>query len=294
MRRCLLSIRRPGRRQVKVGCHTSISGGIEKAPRRAADAGCECFQIFTRSPRGGKAGEIQSCIAEKFLSDCRRFELSNWYVHTPYIINLASQEEDVRKRSVNMIVEDLQRSDFIGAACAVTHIGTSSGMERSKSVENAVLSIKEILDKTRGLRTKLLIENSAGQGGTLGDTFEEMAEILDKTGPELGVCLDTAHLFAAGYEIRSPEGLEKTLKNINTTFSAGRIGLIHCNDSKVDLGSRKDRHEHIGLGKIGIKGLKLFLSHKGFRHIDVIAETPPLKSALDVRALKKIRQNTSL
>ncbi|WP_462137775.1 deoxyribonuclease IV [Candidatus Mycalebacterium sp.] len=278
---------------MKIGCHISISGGIEKAPQRAAEMGCECFQIFTRSPRGGEPPEITGAVAKKFADERHELGLSNCYVHTPYIINLASAKTDIRKKSVAIIVEDLRRADSVGAACAVTHIGTAAGMKREDAVAKAAKSLKEILNKTRGARVKLLIENSAGQGSTLGDTFEEIAEILDKTGdPNLGVCIDTAHLFGAGYEIRTEEGFEKTVKNINATFSVEQIGLVHCNDSKVDLGSRKDRHEHIGLGKIGTKGFTPLFSHAEFREIDFIAETPPEKSAADVKNLKEIRRKT--
>ncbi len=277
---------------MKIGCHISIAGGIEKAPHRAAGKGCECFQIFTRSPRGGKAPEIEVATAQRFTSDCRKLGLRNYYVHTPYIINLASPEKQIREKSVNMIVEDLKRSDLIGAACAVTHIGTASGAKRHEAITKAAISLNEILERTAGLQTKLLIENSAGQGATLGKSFEEIAEILDKTSPALGVCLDTAHLFGAGYEIRTFEGFEKTVENITVAFPTERIRLIHCNDSKVGLGSRKDRHEHIGLGKIGKQGFQPLFSHEAFRHIDFIVETPPQKSARDVKNLKEIRRKT--
>lgn len=211
----------------------------------------------------------------------------------PYIINLASAKTDIRKKSVAMAVEDLRRADSVGADCAITHIGTAAGMERGDAIAKAAESLKEILNTAYGTRTKLLIENSAGQGSTLGDTFEEIAEILDKTGDRrLGVCLDTAHLFGAGYEIRTEEGFEKIVKNINFTFSVERIGLIHCNDSKAGFGTRKDRHEHIGLGKIGIKGFAPLFSRAEFRRIDFIAETPPEKSASDVKNLKEIRRKT--
>lgn len=278
---------------MKVGCHISISGGIEKAPRRAKEAGCECFQIFTRSPRGGEARKVQGSVAKKFVSDFSELGFSNCYVHAPYIVNLASRESEIRKKSINMLVSDLEYSEYIGATCVVTHIGTSAGMERSEAVTKAARSLKEILDGTRGLEARLLIENSAGQGFTLGYTFEEIGEILDKAGPSLGVCLDTAHLFAAGYEMRSLEGFGKTIKNIDATFSIERVGLIHCNDSKFDLGSRKDRHEHIGSGKMGMISFERLFSFKGFRHVDFVAETPPPKSALDVKILKQIRQNAS-
>ncbi len=280
---------------MKIGCHISISGGIEKSPRRAAEAGCECFQIFTRSPRGGEAPKLHKSTVEKFVSDCGEVGISNFYVHTPYIINLASADTGIRKKSVNIIVEDLERSDSLGAACAVTHIGSSSGMKRKEAITKAALSLREILDRTGGLGTRLLIENSAGQGGSLCDQFEEIAEILDKANHDcLEVCLDTAHLFGAGYDIRSHEGFEETLRNINKTFSSERIRLLHCNDSKVDLGSRKDRHEHIGLGKIGKKGFKVLFSNllrNCFGHADIIVETPPPQCAMDVKALKKIRHD---
>jgi len=277
---------------MKIGCHISIAGGIEKAPRRAADKECECFQIFTRSPRGGRAPEIGTEAAEKFSSDRRELGLFSFYVHTPYIINLASPKNEIRKRSVNMVVEELERSNLIGAACAVTHIGTAAGIKRHEAINRAVISLNEVMEKTDGLRTKLLIENSAGQGATLGKSFEEIAEILDKTGPGLGVCLDTAHLLGAGYEIRTFEGFERIVENIKAAFLPEKIGLIHCNDSKVEIGARKDRHEHICAGKIGKKGFHPLFSHKAFRNIDFIAETPPLKSAQDVKNLKEIRRET--
>ena len=277
---------------MRVGCHVSISGGIEKAPRRAADFGCECFQIFTRSPRGGTAPKIEKAAAQKFRSEHKRLGLADCYVHTPYIINLASANPELRKKSVAMVTLDIERAEEVGATAVVTHIGTAAGADRGKAIEKAGASLREINSAARGMKTRLLIENSAGQGTTLGDTFEEIARILDGAGADTGVCLDTAHLFGAGYELRSPEGFEKTVRAIRQSFSLERVGLVHCNDSKVGMGSRKDRHEHIGLGSIGTEGFEAVIASGVFEEVDFIVETPPSGSAADVKKLKDIRRKT--
>lgn len=277
---------------MRIGCHVSISGGIEKAPRRAADSGCECFQIFTRSPRGGNPPEIEKSAAQKFRSERKRLGLANCYVHTPYIINLASANPELRKKSVAMVAGDLERAEAVGAAAVVTHIGTAAGTGREAAAEKAAASLREITTAARGIKARLLIENSAGQGATLGAAFEEIARILDKAGADTGVCLDTAHLFGAGYELRSPEGFEETVRSIKATFSPARVGLVHCNDSKVEKGSRKDRHEHIGLGTIGTEGFETVMASGVFDKVDFIVETPPSGSAADVKKLKNIRRKT--
>ena len=278
---------------MRVGCHISISGGIEKAPGRAADAGCECFQIFTRSPRGGNAPEIDGATARRFSSDRIRLGLADCYIHTPYIINLASADSMTRRKSADIVAEDLERAELIGAAGVVTHIGTSAGMEKKDAIRNACRSLKEVADRARGIKAEFMIENSAGQGKTLGAEFEEIACILDGAGTGVSVCLDTAHLFGAGYDIRSSENFEETVGSIKSTFSVERVRLIHCNDSKVELGSRKDRHEHIGLGSIGIRGFETVIGSGVFAEVDFIVETPPQNSPLDIKKLKEIKRKTS-
>lgn len=191
-----------------------------------------------------------------------------------------------------MVVGDLERADALGAASVVTHIGTAAGSGRDEAMEKAAASLREITAAVRGAKARLLIENSAGQGATLGHTFEEIARILDKAGANTGVCLDTAHLFGAGYELRSPEGFEETARAIKAAFSPERVGLVHCNDSKVEKGSRKDRHQHIGLGTIGTEGFETVIASGVFDKVDFIVETPPSGSAADVKALKDIRRET--
>ena len=277
---------------MRIGCHISISGGIEKAPGRAAENGCECFQIFTRSPRGGNAPEITKPAAERFRAECKRLKLGGCHIHTPYIINLASANAEIRKKSVAMVAEDLERADALGASSVVTHIGTAAGTGRGKAVKTAAKSLREITRATSGGKAGLLIENSAGQGETLGADFEEIARLLDGAGAEIGVCLDTAHLFGAGCELRTPEGFGETVCAIKSNFLLERVRLVHCNDSKVEIGSRKDRHEHIGRGRIGTKGFETVISSGIFATVDFIVETPPSGCAADITKLKNIRRKT--
>lgn len=278
---------------MKFGAHVSIAGGLEKAPKRAHLLGCECFQIFTRSPRGGKPSRLDSDIIDAFLKDCEKFNLMNYYVHTPYFINLASKSDDVRNNSINLIREDLERSSFLKVNSIMTHLGSSKDMSRKEAVQNVADSVIRIFDGYDGF-SKLLLENSAGQGDTVGDSFEEVAEIINKVNQdELGVCIDTAHMFAAGYDIRDVDSLSKTLKKISNTFGLNRVRLVHGNDSKVGMGERKDRHEYIGEGKIGLEGFRAIINSKKINHLDMIVENPPEGVFKDIKLLKKLRDKNN-
>ena len=271
------------------GTHVSIAGGLEMAPKRAFDLGCECFQLFTRSPRGGKPSRLDDEVIEKFLADCAHFDLQNYYVHTPYFINLASLDSKVRNNSIRLIREDLERASLLRVKSIMTHLGSSKGMKRNEAIKNVAYSVIKILDGYDGF-SKLMLENSAGQGDTIGDTFEEIAEILHLTdNKEVGVCIDTAHMFGAGYDLRDKDRLNITLSKIENSFGLHRVKLIHGNDSKVDLGERKDRHEYIGRGKIGEGGFKAIVSEPRLKHLDIIVENPPEEVAGDIKLLKKFR-----
>jgi len=271
------------------GTHVSIAGSLEMAPKRAFDLGCECFQLFTRSPRGGKPSRLDDEVIEKFLADCVHFDLQNYYVHTPYFINLASLDSKVRNNSIRLIREDLERASLLRVKSIMTHLGSSKGMERNEAIKNVAYSVIKILDGYDGF-SKLMLENSAGQGDTIGDTFEEVAEILHLTdNKEVGVCIDTAHMFGAGYDLRDKDRLNITLSKIENSFGLHRVKLIHGNDSKVDLGERKDRHEYIGRGKIGEGGFKAIVSEPRLKHLDIIVENPPEEVAGDIKLLKKFR-----
>ena len=276
---------------MKFGTHVSIAGGLEMAPKRAFDLGCECFQLFTRSPRGGKPSRLDDEVIEKFLADCAEFGLENYYVHTPYFINLASLDSKVRNNSIRLIREDLERASLLKVKSIMTHLGSSKGMERDVAIKSVADSVIEILDGYDGF-SKLMLENSAGQGDTIGDAFEEIAEILHLTdNNDVGVCIDTAHMFGAGYDLRDKDSLNNTLSKIENSFGLHRVKLIHGNDSKVDLGERKDRHELIGRGKIGEGGFKAIVCEPRLKHLDIIVENPPEEVAGDIKLLKKLRGN---
>jgi deoxyribonuclease-4 len=275
---------------MKFGAHVSIAGGINNSPSRAHALGCECFQIFSRSPRGGKAPVLSDELVESFFNECNKCNIKEYYIHTPYYINLCSEKEDLRRSSITIIKEELERGDILNVKYAMTHLGSSKGVNREKSILKIGDSLKRIMDSVDS-STQLLLENSAGQGATIGDSFEELAKILDIVSDyNIGVCLDTAHMFAAGYDIRDGQ-LSKTIDKIRKTIGIENVKLLHGNDSKVGLGERKDRHEHIGKGKIGIEGFRNIVQSPVFKNINMIVETPPSKVGEDIKILKSLRNS---
>ena len=274
---------------MKFGAHVSIAGGIENAPLRARELGCECFQMFTRSPRGGRSPELDEPLLEAFSRNCGEVAISDYYVHTPYFINLASGKEDLRGKSVDLVREELERSSALGVKYMMTHIGSAREMERDTAISNVVDSLLRILRDYSGT-TELLLENTAGQGHTIGVSFEEISLILKRVAyDDLGVCIDTAHMFASGYDIRTSEGVGELVECIDTVFAPGTVKLVHANDSKVGFNSNKDRHEHPGQGEIGIDCFRAMIENPFFENLDMIVEMPPPDVAKDVELLKRLR-----
>lgn len=277
---------------MKFGSHVSIAGGIDKAPARAHNIGCECFQMFTRSPRGGKPPKFEKGLVDAFLKSCAEHKLTDYYVHTPYYINLASGKEQLRSSSIAIIREELERSSIIGARYVMTHLGSSMGTDRPEAVKMVTEGLNRVLDAGDGLSAELLLENTAGQGDTIGDTFEELAEILSGIDyPRVGICIDTAHLLASGYDIRTKPALRKTLGKLSSAIGLNRVKLIHGNDSKAALGEKKDRHEHIGKGKVGKEGFKAIVNDPSLKNLNMIVELPPDGVAEDIELLKQMRDN---
>ena len=275
---------------MKFGAHVSIAGGIDKAPERALALGCECFQIFTRSPRGGKPPALVKNLVDSFLKLCSTCNLSDYYIHTPYYINLASEKRELRHSSIAIIREELERGSLIDAKYVMTHLGSSKGIDRAEAVDMVIEGIAEILNGSGSLMTELLLENTAGQGETIGDTFEELARILDEVGnARLGVCIDTAHLIASGYDIRTKASLQNTLDTLYSVISPDRVKLLHGNDSKAGPGEKKDRHERIGKGKIGHEGFRAILGNPALKRLDMIVEIPPEEIGEDLELLKRMR-----
>ena len=270
----------------RVGCHVSIAGGIVNAPKRAAELGCEVFQMFTRSPQGGKAPEITPDIAKQFKEEMKKWNQENCYVHTPYYINFASSNDFVRMSAPKIIREELERGSLIGAKYIMTHLGSSKDFTKEEGLKMTALGIGQVLKGYKGT-TGLLLEISAGAGNTIGSIFEELKYILDECGHgNVDVCIDSAHMFASGYDIKTKEGFKKTIEIIKKTVGMNRIKLIHANDSKIELGGRKDRHDHIGDGKIGREG---FVNLASVFNCDFIAETKDDKVKEDIKILKDTR-----
>lgn len=274
---------------MKFGAHVSIAGGIHNAPSRAEELGCECFQMFTRSPRGGKPPELGEKLLESFFLAVDETGMRDYYVHTPYFINLASRKKEIRENSVNLVREELERSSALGAKFVMTHIGSAKDMPRAEAMENVVDSLGRILDGYEGA-TGLLLENTAGQGHTIGVTFEEIASILLRVGcDDMGVCVDTAHVFASGYDVRTARGVDDLVEVIEGTVALERVKLVHGNDSKAPFNSNRDRHEHIGRGEIGIDCFDAIIRHSFLGALDLVVETPPPDVARDIETLKGLR-----
>lgn len=276
---------------MKFGAHVGIAGGVDNAPKNAAEIGCETFQMFTRSPQGGSAPALTPAIVDAFLSGCGTNHLSDWVVHAPYYLNFASSEERIRQSSARVVREDLERASSLEASYLMFHPGSAKGTEFKQAMDWCIEGLKKVLDGYDG-KTELLIEISAGAGEIIGDTFEEVAEIFRGVGhPELGVCFDTAHAFASGYDLRDAKAVTATFDSFDKIIGLERLKAIHCNDSKIELGGRRDRHEHLGKGFIGIEGFRALVKESRLKNINLYLETEPEGVAGDLAKLKDLRDN---
>ena len=272
---------------MNIGCHVSIAGGVFNAPEWAADLGAECFQIFTRSPQGGKAPELTNEICENFKFQISNFKIKAVYVHTPYYINFASANNRIRYGSVSVVRDELERASLLGAKYVMTHLGTAKELGEEESIQKTIEMLAKTLDEYTGT-TKLLLENSAGAGAIIGDNLQELKKIIDGVAsPAIaGICLDTQHSFASGYDWTD---FEKILARIDTEIGLEQIKLIHANDSLTECGSKKDRHTHIGEGLIGAEAFQKIVAFAEKNNIDMILETEHEKVVDDIELLKSFR-----
>jgi deoxyribonuclease-4 len=275
-----------------VGLHVSAAGGVENAPERAAEKCCECFQFFSRSPQGGKPKEITLKIAQDFKDGCKQFEQKASYIHAPYYINFASENSRIYYGSIEVIRSELERGSLLGVKALMIHTGSAKDLGKDNGLEKAIVGLSKVLEGYKG-STQLLIEIAAGAGAVIGDTFEEVAKIIDDKRLKkytIGVCFDTAHAFASGYDLRDKKAVTQTFKKFEDTIGRERLVLIHANDSKVELGARRDRHDHLGDGHIGADGFEAIASYAKKYAIDMIIETPhDGKEIDDVKLLKQFR-----
>jgi deoxyribonuclease IV len=279
-----------------LGAHVSISGAIHMSVDRAVELGCTTFQIFTRNPRGWTYTKLKKAEVDEFR---RKFEAAGFRVamaHMPYLPNIASPKKDIYEKSVRSLVAELERCGALGLELLVVHVGSHLGAGLEKGVEqvaNAVNRAVEAVDN----QVKVLLENMAGQRNSCGSRLEDIAEILSrvKNADRVGVCLDTCHLLAAGYDIRSEEAVDATISRFDKVVGLNRLWAVHLNDSKGALGSGLDRHEHIGMGNIGENGFKAFINHPAIRDKPMVIETPEDERgnyATDLAKLRKLYTKT--
>jgi deoxyribonuclease-4 len=275
---------------MKFGAHVSASGGLWNGPENAAKIGCEVFQFFSRPPQGGEGMKLTPEVVKKFREACEKFEQELWVIHAPYIINFASTTERIRNGSIRIIREELERGSALGASPDMDQPGAARALPLTKGNRMVADGINELMKDYKGT-TQLLIEISAGSGNVIGDTFDEVRDILKLVKrDDVGVCFDTAHAFASGYDLRDKKAVAATFDAFDKEVGLERLVMSHCNDSKVDLGAKKDRHDWLGEGFIGIPGFKAMLAEKRLNHLFWIVETPLEGQAADIAKLKEMRE----
>ncbi len=259
-----------------LGAHMSIAGGYYKAVDRAAEAGCTVLQIFTKNNNQWRAKPITDEDVNQF-----RGKLDEWHVthplsHASYLINLASPDAVLWQKSVDAMVVELQRAEQLGIPFVVVHPGSHTTASEAEGIARVVLALDEVEQRSEKISTIPLLENTAGQGSNLGWRFEQLGAMLAgvKTPERVGICIDTCHAFAAGYPLGTPAEFKATCQQLDTVVGIHKIRAIHLNDSKRELGSRVDRHEHIGQGKLGLEPFRLLLNDRRFHQIPMYLETP--------------------
>jgi deoxyribonuclease IV len=259
-----------------LGAHQSIAGGYYRAAEIARQCGCDCVQLFTKNNNQWRAKELTSDDAARFQAAIRDAKLLHPLSHDSYLINLAAPDEVLWRRSVEAYAIELQRAEWLGIPYVVTHPGSFTTSSEEAGLARIVQALDEIDRQTRGLAVKTLLENTAGQGTNLGWKFEHLAAILGgvKNPDRLGVCIDTCHLFAAGYPLGAAKDYKATMRQLDKLVGLKLIKAFHLNDSKREFGSRVDRHEHIGQGQIGLDAFRLLLNDPRFQKVPMYLETP--------------------
>ena len=288
---------------MRLGVHVSIAGGLNQALERAVRLSCTTMQMFSRSPRGGHAPRPSGELLESFQAQRRLAGIEPLVVHCPYILNLASPDRRIFAQSLALYQEEYARSQELGAAYLVTHVGSHRGAGEDAGIRRVADALNRTLDGARhprgaaheanaGAQTvMILLENTAGSGQGLGYQFEQLAAMRQQVerADAVGVCLDTAHLFAAGYPIHTASGLAHTLEACDRVVGLEHVKLIHLNDSKVPFESRVDRHWHIGEGQIGRDAMRRIVNEPRFQSVPWILETPKESEEDDRRNLTTVR-----
>ncbi len=260
---------------MRFGFHISIAGGFSKVVQRAKTRGCQSIQLFSRNPRGWKSTALNEEDVAVFKKELKKAAISPVFVHLPYLANLAAPLSGFYDKSLTLLAEDLRRADILSATYLIMHMGHRLESSEQEAVDTLANSINRVFQKVEN-PTILLLENTSGQGTQVGSRFEEIGAVIErvKNPQRIGVCLDTAHAFGAGYDLSNRKGLDATLKAFHRFVGLERLFLIHLNDTQASLGSHQDRHWHIGKGNIGPEGFRNIVNDPRLSHLPGIMETP--------------------
>ncbi len=260
-----------------LGAHESIAGRFDKALENGVEDSCEGIQIFTKNNNQWKSKPIAEAEAEQFRRAFKRSELSYVMTHDSYLINLGTSNPDVYSKSRAAFADELRRCDQLGIPYLVMHPGAHLGEGETPAIERIARGVSEVFDSTGVESVSVLIENTAGQGSSVGYRFEHLGDLINGIEPkkQIGVCMDTCHVFAAGYDFRTEQGYEQMMQEFDRIVGVEWIRAFHINDSKKDLGSRVDRHEQIGEGFIGKEPFRFLVRDRRFKNTPAVLETPP-------------------
>ena len=259
-----------------LGAHMSIAGGVDRAVERGARAGCQAIQIFTKSSNQWRAREIPREEIRRFRSGLESAGISAVVAHASYLINLASPDPALYGRSIEAFGAELDRCEMLGIPCLVVHPGSHKGAGERAGIERIAKGLDGLLRARRRQKVTVLLETTAGQGHCVGHRFEHLGKIMAamRSARRVGVCVDTCHVFAAGYDIRSPGGYGAVIDDLDGAVGLDRVKAFHLNDSKKELHCRVDRHEHIGKGFIGVGAFRLLMNDPRFEDVPMVLETP--------------------
>jgi deoxyribonuclease IV len=279
----------------RIGVHLGTAGGASNAVERAREIGANTLQIFSSSPRMWRAAKLDPQQCQRMRALRARYDVGPLVIHTSYLVNVCSQSEEIRKKSVAAFRLEIERALALCAEYLVLHPGSWKGMTRAEGLKLAAESIRKALDGLpwQGTQFSILIENTAGSECSLGGSFEQVAELVErlKTRAPVGVCLDTCHTHVCGYDIVTSEGFAETMNKVAATTGFDAVRVWHCNDAKAARGTKLDRHQHIGQGTIGIEPFRWLVNDPRFAHCAFIAETPvdePGDEERNVKVLKSL------
>ena len=275
-----------------LGVHVSIAGHIWESIDRAEALGCNTMQIFSRDPRQWRKSKIKAEDIREFRLRREKSKIEKVFIHIPYLINLASPYNILYQGSLRAYIQDMKEAQALGADYIVTHMGSHKESGEKRGLKRITVALNRILDKTKDSPVGILLENTSGSGSWLGYKFEHQRLIIDglENKKRVGICFDTCHAYTAGFDLSSPEGYLKTIESLDQIVGLKRLKLVHLNDSRDELGSRADRHEHIGKGKLGLEAFRRIVNDPRLAGAAFVLETPKDSDNADKRNLKTVKK----